>query len=332
MAYNITEARLMAEFSRKYKVATQMGNQGHCGEGYRRLCEYIWNGAIGNVTEVYSWCDRANGGVGPRPAIEPVPAGMHWEEWIGPAPFRDYHADLHPHEWHGWHDFGDGSLGNMGCHVLDGPHWALKLGHPTAIEAEELFGGTNERYPVGVRLRWDYPARGDMPPVKVFWYDGKRLDARAVAEATALGKKANGPANRPPLVVELEKKYGRTFGGNGSLYVGDKGMMVTGTYGEGVRLIPEEKQKAYPLPPKLLPRVAGGPHGDFFRACRGGDPACSNFETASRLTEMILLGCLAIKAGTGKKVEWDGDKMCCTNLPDINQYLQRTNRDGWKIS
>jgi len=179
MAYNIAEARLLAEHSKKYKVATQMGNQGHCGEGIRRLCEYIWAGAIGNVTEVYSWTDRTNGGIGPRPPSEPPPAGMHWNEWIGPAPYRDYHDDLHPHEWHGWHDFGDGSLGNMGCHVLDCPHWSLKLGHPSSIEHEEATGGTDERFPFGNRIRWEYPSRGDMPPVKIYWYDGIRLDPRS---------------------------------------------------------------------------------------------------------------------------------------------------------
>jgi hypothetical protein len=330
MAYNVAEARLLAEYSRQYKVATQMGNQGHCGEGYRRLCEYIWAGAIGNVTEVYSWTDRANGGLGPRPNTETVPKGMHWDEWIGPAPFRDYHDDLHPHEWHGWHDFGDGSLGNMGCHVLDGPHWALKLGNPTSIELEECVGGSDERYPVANRIRWEYPARDGMSPVKVYWYDGKLQDKRSTMTGVVPGKKFRGTANRPPLVVEMERKCGRSFGGSGSLYVGDKGMMVTGTYGEGVRIIPEEKHKATPVPDKVLPRVSGGPHGDFFRACRGGEKACSNFETASRLTEMILLGCLAIKAGAGKKVEWDGDK--CANLPELNRHLQRTNRDGWKIS
>jgi hypothetical protein len=126
----------------------------------------------------------------------------------------------------------------------------------------------------------------------------------------------------------MEKKYGRSFGSNGSLYVGDKGMMVSGTYGDGVRIIPEEKHKATPVPDKVIPRVTGGVHGDFFRAVRGGEPACSNFETAARLTEMVLLGNLAIKAGVGKKLEWDGDK---TNLPEINKHIQRANRDGWKV-
>jgi len=331
LCHTIAEARQLAEFSRKYKVATQMGNQGHCGEGYRRLCEYIWAGAIGNVTEVHSWSDRTNGGIGPRPSPQAVPAGLHWDEWIGPAPFREYHDDLHPHEWHGWYDFGNGSLGNMGCHVLDGPHWALRLGHPTSIELEEAIGGSDERYPVCTRVRWDYPARGNMPPVKIYWYDGKQLDPRAPRPAIVPGKKVRGKPNRPPLVAELEKKYGRSFGSNGSLYVGDKGLMYTGTYGEGVRIIPEEKHKATPVPDKVLPRIIGGLHADFFRACRGGEPACSNFEVAARLTEMVLLGNLAMRAGVGKKIEWDGDAMRCTNLPELNQYLQHTNRDGWKI-
>ncbi len=157
LCHDVAEARKLAEMARRYQVPTQMGNQGHCMEGYRRLCEYIWAGAIGKITETHSWTDRSNGGRGPRPASEPVPAGLHWEEWIGPAPYRDYHADLHPHEWHGWYDFGNGSLGNMGCHVLDGVYWALRVEHPESIEVEEMFNGSDERYPTGTRIRWDIP-------------------------------------------------------------------------------------------------------------------------------------------------------------------------------
>jgi len=331
MCYNIAEARMLAEWSKKYKVATQMGNQGHSGEGYRRLCEYIWAGAIGKVTEVYCWSDRANGGFGGRPPSLPVPPGMNWENWIGPAPYRDFHKDLHPHEWHGWHDFGDGSLGNMGCHVLDGAVWALKLEHPASIEVEEMAGGSDERYPVGTKLRWDFPARGDMPPVKLYWYDGKRKGIKKAGQGDTPDSVAKDARNRPPLAEELEKAHKRDFGGNGSLYVGDKGIMFTETYGGGARIVPEEKHKAFPAPEKTLPRMKGSHHENFFRACKGGEPACSNFEIASRLTEVVLLGCLAIKAGLGKKVEWDGPNMKCTNIPELNKHLQRDYRKGWEV-
>src|SRR5690349_1148386 len=181
VCHDIGEARLLREMARKSKVATQMGNQGHCEEGYRRLCEYIWGGVIGRVTETHSWTDRANGGVGPRPPTQPPPPGLHWDQWIGPAPYRDYHADLHPHEWHGWYDFGNGSIGNMGCHVLDGVYWALKIDHPTSIEVEQMRGGSKERCPMGCRLRWDIPARGDLPALKAYWYEGLNPEAKGDA-------------------------------------------------------------------------------------------------------------------------------------------------------
>jgi predicted dehydrogenase len=255
---------------------------------------------------------------------------LNWDHWIGPAPYRDYHTDLHPHEWHGWHDFGDGSLGNMGCHVMDGAHWALKLGHPASIEMEEVTGGTDERYPIGCRLRWDYPAREGMPAVKVYWYDGVRKGVKNAGEGDTGDNVDAASRNVPPLVVELQKKYNRKLDSNGTLYVGDKGVMYTGTYGGGTRILPEEAHKAFPPPPQTLPRVKGGHHASFFNAVRTGEPASSNFEVAAKLTEMILLGCLAIKAGLKKKVEWDGERMVCTNIPDLNRHLKREYRKGWE--
>jgi predicted dehydrogenase len=330
MAHSVQQARLMAEASVKYKVPTQMGNQGHCGEGYRRLCEYIWAGAIGNVTEVHCWTDRSNGGSTPRPEKLPVPAGMHWDEWIGPSPFRDYHKDLHPHEWHGWYDFGNGSLGNMACHVMDGAVWALKLKYPTAIEAEVVNGGTDERYPAGDRLRYDFPARGTMPAVKLYWWDGKKPGTTGDTkgdEADNVSKKAQF---LPTLVNKLTKETGFKFEGSGSIYVGDKGMMYTGCYGGGVTMLPIEKMKEYPKPGISIPRVKGGPFGEFYEAVRSGKPTtCSNFEVASILTEVTCLGNLAQKAGVGKKVEWDGPNMKCTNLPAINKLVQLEYRKGW---
>ncbi len=317
MCHTIQEARALAKMAQETKVPTQMGNQGHCAEGYRRLCEYIWAGAIGNVTEVHCWSDRANGGSGPRPPKEPVPKGMHWDEWIGPAPYRDFHKDLHPHEWHGWYDFGNGSLGNMACHVMDGAVWALKLQWPTTITLEMVLGGTDERYPTGDRICYDFPARGEMPPVKLYWWDGKRP-----------GK---GGQNRPPIAEKLEKENDRKFGGNGTIYIGDKGVMQTGCYGEGTRILPEEKHKAFPAPAQSLPRNKGS-FNDFLDACRSGKPTCaSKFEVASVLTEIVLLGNLAQKAGLDKKVEWDGPNMKCTNLPEVNKIVEIPSRAGWTI-
>jgi len=335
LCHDIAQARQLREASHHYKnVATQMGNQGHCMEGYRRLCEYIWAGAIGKVTETHSWTNRANGGVGPRPPSLPVPPGMNWDSWIGPAPFRDYHKDLHPHEWHGWYDFGNGSIGNMGCHVLDGVFWALKIEHPDSIEAEYLRGGSDERYPTGSRVRWDIPARGDMPPVKVYWYEG--LDPKAgdkdIGTNDAVLKNAR---NLPPLLVELKKKYPDESvdidnGDSGTLYVGEKGIISTQTYGKAMHIIPQEKMDATPEPPKTLPRPKDI-FADFIDACRAGKSETSvPFEYGARLTEFAILGNLAQHAGIGRKVEWDGPNMKVTNIPELNQWVKRETRKGWK--
>ncbi len=328
---DVAEARKLAEMSRRYKVPTQMGIQGHCEEGYRRFCEYIWAGAVGNIRETHSWTDRANGGKGPRPAPEAAPAGLHWEEWIGPAPYREFHKDLHPHEWHGWYDFGNGSLGNLGCHVLDGVFWALKLGHPLRIEVKEMFGGSDERYPTGTRICWDFPPRGDLPALKAYWYDGRvGSDDPGDDNVASHGKK--GPRNLPPLLHELKKQYpGQKFDDSGTLYVGDKGIFYTSTYGQEMHILPKEKMKDIPPPPKSLPRPQES-FADFFRACRAGTPdTATGFDYASRLTEFILLGNLAQHAGVSHPVDWDGVAMKATNLPEINRWLKRDYRPGWQI-
>ena len=258
LCHTIAEARDMAKFAEKYKVATQMGNQGHCDEGYRRLCEYVWAGVVGDITETHSWSNRANGGIGERPPATPTPAGLHWDSWIGPAPYRDFHADLHPHEWHGWYDFGNGSLGNMGCHVLDGVYWALRLEHPTTIEVEQMFGGSPERLPTGTRIRWDFPARAEMPAVKVYWYDGRLGDGDTGDSNTASGKGTRGKGNVPPLLTQLAKEYPDVkFDSNGTLYIGTKGMLYTGTYGGGLRILPKKLADETKGPAKTVPRTSG---------------------------------------------------------------------------
>ena len=333
VCHDVGEARKLREMARKYKVATQMGNQGHCMDGYRTLCEYIWSGAIGKVTETHSWTDRANGGVGPRPPVLPVPNGMDWDSWIGPAPYRDYHSDLHPHEWHGWYDFGNGSIGNMGCHILDGVFWALKIEHPTSIEAEYVRGGTDERYPTGSRIRWDIPAREGMPPAKAYWYEG--LNKTTTASPQGGLHAARGDArNFPPLLAELQKQYPDeewSISDGFTLYVGDKGVMFTGCYGDRPHIVPMEKMRDVPKPAKSLPRPKDI-FTDFIEACRAGRTETSvPFEYGTRLTEFAVLGNLAQHAGEGKKLEWDGPNMRVTNLPEANQLVKRENRKGWEV-
>jgi predicted dehydrogenase len=330
LCHDIGEARKLREMARASKAPTQMGNQGHNEDGYRRLCEFIWAGVIGNVTETHSWTDRANGGVGPRPESVPAPAGLHWEEWIGPAPYRDFHDDLHPHEWHGWYDFGNGSLGNMGCHVLDGVYWALKLEHPISVEAEEQRGGSDQRYPLGGRIRWDFPARGSMPPLKAYWYEGLNPTTAAMPRGNLHA--ASGDArNYPPIFFELQKQYpDEVFtGDSGTFYVGDKGVIFTSTYGGRMHVVPMEKMREITQPPRSLPRPKNVVQ-DLLEACREGKKeTAASFEYGAQLTEFNLLGNLAQHAGMGKKIEWDGPNMKVTNIPELNQWITRPYRAGW---
>lgn len=332
LCHDVFECRRLSKMSLRHpKQATQMGNQGHCEEGYRRLCEYIWAGVIGNVTETHSWTDRANGGVGPRPPVLPVPAGMHWDSWIGPAPYRDFHSDLHPHEWHGWYDFGNGSIGNMGCHVLDGAFWSLKLGHPDSVEVEAQRGGSDERYPMGSRIRWDFPSRGELPPVKVYWYEGLKQDA--TGSPVGSNDSVKGAArNLPPLIAELQKKYpDEEFDSNGTLYVGDKGIIYTGTYGERMHIVPMEKMVETPKPPVTLARPKDV-FTDFVNAClENRTNTATPFEYGARLTEFAILGNLAQHVGAGQKVEWDGPAMRVKNIPELNAWVHRKPRSGWAV-
>lgn len=332
VCHDVAEARALRAMAARTKVATQMGNQGHCEEGYRKLCEYIWSGAIGQITETHSWTNRANGGEGPRPPQLSVPANLHWEEWIGPAPHRDFHEDLHPHSWHGWYDFGNGSIGNMGCHVLDGVYWALKVEHPTSIEIEQMRGGSDERYPLGSRVRWEVPARGDLPPVKVFWYEGLRQDASGKALGNLRAARGDD-RNFPALMYELRKQFPEEEldgGDSGTFYVGEKGVIFTGTYGDKMHIVPWQKMKEAPEPAKSLPRPKGV-FVDFLAAVRAGKTETAvSFDYGTRLTEFTLLGNLAMRAGAGKKVMWDGPNMKVTNLAELNAWVKRPSRDGWR--
>lgn len=330
MAHTIGATRQLTEAARQYKVITQMGNQGHSGEGVRRLCEYIEAGAIGNLLETHSWAPTGRGGTGGKLPARPVPDGLHWDEWIGPAPYRDYHAELHPQDWRSWWDFGEGSIGDWGCHNLDGPFMVLGAANPASVEAIRQEGGSEERFPLLNVIRWEFPRRGGGKPIQVSWYDGyaSGFDPKLKDEEPETAIRFQ---NRPPIVAELEKKYGRQLKNGGTIYVGDKGVMYTGNYAGSPRIIPEQEHRAFPVPERKMPRVKGTHQDDFLRACKDGQPSCADFSYSGPLTEMVLLGCLAIKAGTGRKVEWDSRSLRSANLPELNSLVRREHRKGWEL-
>jgi predicted dehydrogenase len=313
LAHDIYECYALAKAAREKKVLTQMGNQGHTGDAIRRACEYLWAGAIGQVTETHSILGRNFGGSGKRPASKPVPAGLHWDEWIGPAPFREYHDGLHTFNWRSWRQFGTGTIGDMACHNLDAVFWALKIGEAKTFTVECLNtkGGSEEMYPQDNIVRYEIPARGNMGPVKVHVYDHADL--------------------RPEIMKETEKSCEIKFSED-TLFIGEKGLFrTTGTCG-AAEILPPEKRKEVPTPARTLPRAHGGPIEDLFYACKNGTTPCSNFpDAASPLTAFALTGHLAQFAGVGKKIEWDVEKMQCTNLPEVNRYVRREYRQGWEV-
>ena len=317
LTQTILEARKLAEAVREAGVATQMGNQGHAGEGNRLICEWVWDGAIGEVREAHCWTNRPKGfwpqgeHVNRPTEIPAVPSNMNWDVWVGPSPYRPYHPAYAPHDWRGWWDFGCGAIGDMACHIMDTAHWALKLGHPTSVHASST-PFTDEVYPLGSVVRYKFPAREDMPPVDVTWHDGGLM---------------------PKRPEELEE--GRMLGewGGGVLLVGDEGKLMCGVYGNNPRLIPESRMQSYELPPKTIPRSPGTYQG-WIRACKGGPPASSNFDVSGPLTEISLLGNVAIQfADRNQELEWDGENMRVTNLEEANEFMHQQNqyRLGWSL-
>ena len=331
LCHEIAEARALAKAAKLHKVTTMMGNQGHCNDGYRLLCEYIWAGAIGDVLETHSWSGFVNGGTGGRPPSQPVPSGLHWDQWLGVAPYRDYHDGLHPLYWRYYRDFGTGGLGDWGCHNLDGVWWALGITHPTSVECLGMIGGGEDQHPQASVIRWDIPVRGGSSGVKAYWYDGAKL--KLDNKAGAVMGRISTP-NYPPMLTELEKQsdceFREGFDG-GTFYIGTKGVMHTGCYGRRPQILPEKAHAAFPVPPQRIPRIKGTPFDHFFECCRAGKPTCADFEYAAGITEFLLLGHLAIQAGVGTTVEWDGQNGRCTNLPDLNHHLGRKYRKGWEV-
>ena len=314
LTHSVYEARMVAEAAREHKVATQMGNQGQASEGTRLMCENIWGGAIGPVREVHVWTDRPlrglsdvywPQGVGRPEETPPVPDKLDWDLWLGPAPERPYHPAYVPFKWRGWWDFGTGALGDIGCHSID-PIWrALKLDYPLSVEASCTLVN-NETYPVASMVTYRFGARGDMPPVKMTWYDG---------------------GLRPPRPEELGDN--QQFGTNGTLFVGDKGKMF------GYTIIPESRRKEFGKAPKVLERSPGH-HQEWIDACKGGKPAGSNFDHAGPLAEAVLLGNVALRPAMKEKLTrvsllWDSKNFKITNVPEANQFLHNEYRQGWSL-
>jgi predicted dehydrogenase len=314
----VHEARALARAAREAKVATQMGNQGMAFEGNRLINEWLWDGAIGAVREVHVWSDRpthrgkmplwwAQGIERPKDT-PPVPPTMEWDLWLGPAPQRPYHSAYAPFRWRGWWDFGTGGLGDMGIHNLAPVFSALKLGAPESIQATStpVFP---ETVPLAAMVRYQFPARGEMPPVKLHWYDGGLLP-------------------EPPAELEANRELDPE---DGVIFVGDKGkMLVTGWGGEHPRLLPEALNRDYKRPPQTLPRSIGH-HREWLEACRGSSVRPrSDFDFAGPLTEAVLLGSVCIRNG-GAKLLWDSEAFKFTNDPDANKLLHYEYRRGWTL-
>jgi predicted dehydrogenase len=364
----IKEARMMVEAANKYKVATQMGNQGYSNEGTRQCAETIWAGEIGNVTEVHAWTDRPiwPQGLTSIPAPTPVPSTLDWDLWLGIANYREYTAggegypervfggNFYQHfNWRGFYDFGCGALGDMACHILGAPNMALKLGAPSSVECIKKEGVSSFQFPKASTIRFEFPARGNMPPVTLYWYDGlkEQPKIKGVPEDEYLGDLPRmgsgggrggeaGPVAPPARTgfvgnvfrwndAYLPGAERRKVIPNGSLFIGDKGMITTGTYGEQTRLLPVEKMRDYRFPSPLLTRSPGH-YRDWIRACKGGDPACSNFNVAAPFVEWMLLGVIALRVEG--KLEYDPVKMKITNNVEANKYLGPTVRKGWSIT
>ena len=319
MTHTVSEARALTLAAREHKVATQMGNQGHSDEGIRQLCEMIWSGAIGTVREAHSWTNRPiwpQGLVRPK-VTDPVPENLDWDLWLGPAPERPFVSQwpdatmrdrriYHPFAWRGWWAFGCGALGDMACHVMDGANWALKFGSPASVEVVDSAPVSVDMAPNWSVIRYQFPERNGLPPCTYTWYDG--------------GKKPERPK-------EMEAE---NWESSGTIFIGDKGKIMCGEYIGRPRLLPESSMAEYKRPAPSIPRVPGNsPYKDWIRACKGGPPACSNFDVSGPFTEVVVLGNLALRLG--KKIDWDGVNMKARGLPEADQFIHAQYRKGWEI-
>jgi len=325
MTRTIREARLLARAAREAKVATQMSVQSCASEAACATAEWVRSGVTGAVREVHVWSDRPVWPQGiERPAeTPPVPRELDWNLWLGPAPQRPYHPIYHPFNWRGWYDFGTGALGDMGCHTLHVIFRALDLGHPLSVQASASFvmqpaskeeadepwmrarrAKLAETFPHASIVTWSFPARGALPPVRLTWYDG---------------------GLKPPRPPEMAPD--RELGDDGILFIGEKGVLLSGFTG-GPKLLPESRNRDFAPPPPTLPRSSGH-YQEWIASCKGGPPANCNFDFGSLLTEVALLGTIAQR--TGRFLAWDSENLRFLNDAEANRHIDEPRRAGWAL-
>jgi len=333
LTWSIREARMMRETADEMGVVTQMGNQGTSEDGLREAVEVIRSGAIGDVSEVHIWSNRPiwPQGKGRPPGADPIPEGLNWDAWIGPAPMRPFKAgEYHSFNWRGWVDFGTGALGDMACHTTNLSVMSLNLWDPIAVTAIKNPGiFEDETFPGSSQLLFEFPERDGLVACKFNWYDGGNLPGDDI-----LGKLPAGFQKQIQAQREGKQKT------SGAVVVGTKGMLFSpDDYGSQYVLLPEGNFKDFKKPEQTLPRIPYNSSGDqrqkweFVNSVRGEykPGTMSNFGYAGRLTETILVGNLALRAGEGQRIDWDAKSLTSKNVPEVNQFVEREYRDGWSI-
>ena len=334
LTWSIREARMMRETAEKTGVVTQMGNQGSAEDGLREAIEVIQSGGIGDVADVYIWSNRPvwPQGAGRPEGEDPVPQSLNWDAWIGPAPMRPFvKGAYHSFNWRGFVDFGTGALGDMACHTTNMPVRALQLWDPVAVTAVRNPGIVKgEQYPASSSLMFEFPERDGLQPCKFHWSDGGVLPPDDIL--------AMLPANYRKQIEKQKDGTGKKQ--SGALVIGSKGLLFSpDDYGARYFLLPEEDFADYQPPEQTLPRIPYRKTSDqrnkweFVQTVRGEyEPGTfSNFGIGGRLTETILVGNLAMRAGEGQRIEWDASSMTSPNVQEVNEFVGREYRDGWKI-
>lgn len=314
LAHTIAEVRLLSKTAAEKGIVSQLGNQGHCGNGVRELCEMVWAGAIGKIHEAHIWTNRPvwPQGMAQAPAEQPVPSTLDWDLWLGTAAVRPYNKAYMPFVWRGWWDFGCGAIGDMACHIMDPAFWALKLyeAESYTVEVVSQEGLTPLSAPLKSVIRYEFPARGDMAPVTVYWHDGGELPPR-------------------PEGIPEGQKLGD--GDNGSLFMGADGFLTAGEYGGKARLLPDEKMADYKKPEQTIPRIPGeNPYRHWLECIREGKQSVSSFSYGGPLTEVANMGNVALRA-QGKKLEINVKELKIVNDADANHLLTKEYRKGWEL-